>query len=324
MIQEKFETERTDTWMARRKGVSHIKNSLMDSANNMSDVMDRGERTTGITTGFYRLDELISGLQPGNLVVVAARTCIGKTSFVLNIAQHVSLRRKTGVLIFSLEMQKLDLTDKLLCSLARVNSHRYKTGTLDDVEMLRIIEAAASLSKALIYIDDTGDISLSGIRSVSKQLMSEEEVGLVIVDSIHQLHMKAESRFQELSKIARELKVLAMQLNVPIIAVSQLRQSQQLPGEHKKPKTLEDLRSPSLDDLTESGSIEQNADVVILLSRPEAEGVTDPMVKGLVTVNVAKNRNGRTGHFELTFTSENQMFENLDEDMYAMGILPPR
>jgi replicative DNA helicase len=308
----------------RRQGVSHIKGALVESFDRMTEVMDSGERTTGVTTGFYRLDELISGLQPANLIIVGARTSTGKTSFALNVAQHVSLLRKTGVLIFSLEMRKMEIADRLLCGHARVDSHRFKIGQLDEVELQRIIEAAGALSRAPIYIDDTGDISMSGIRSTARQMVSKGDVGLVIVDYIQQLHTKAESRVQEVSKIARELKVLAMQLDVPVIAVSQLRRPPQPPGERKRPKAVEDLRGPSLEDLKESGSIEQNADVVILLFRPEAEGVTDPMVQGLAKVHVAKNRNGRTGHFDLVWIGEYTKFENLDEDMYAMDVIPPK
>ena len=320
MTPEEFKAEPT----AECQGVSHIKGLLIESANCMSEAMERNMRTTGLTTGFYRLDELTSGLQPGNLIVIAARTSTGKTSFALNIAQHVSILRKTGVLIFSLEMRMMEIANRLQCGLAHVDSNRYKTGKLDEIELQRIIKAAASLSEAPIFIDDTGDITLSKIRSISKELVSNGEVGLVIVDSIQQLHTEAESRYEELSKITRELKTLAMQLDVPVLAVSHLRQPQLSLGESKEQKTIEDLRSPSLDDLSESGGIEQIADVVLLLFRPEAEGISDPEVKGIATVNVAKNRNGRTGQFELNFSSENQMFENLDEDMYALGVLAPR
>lgn len=291
----------------RREGLTHIRNPLQASFNRMSDAMEKGSRVTGVPTGFYDLDGLTSGLQPSNLVIVGGRTSMGKTSFALNVAHHAAVRENIGVLIFSLEMNKTDIAERLLLSEARVDSGKYRTGDVTEKDLDRIVHAAGTLSNAPIFIDDTGDIKLLEMRSIARKLLStEKNVGLIIVDYIQLMYSdkRTESRAQEVSRIARDLKVMAMDLEVPVIAVSQLR---------RPPPTVQ-KKDPSLEDLKESGGIEQNADLVVLIYRPEVDDPKNMDVKGVAEVNLAKHRNGRTAKFKLYWMGSYSKFENPAED----------
>jgi replicative DNA helicase len=277
------------------------------SFNRMSDAMEKGSRITGVPTGFYDLDGLTSGLQPSNLVIVGGRTSMGKTSFALNVAHHAAVREGIGVLIFSLEMNKTDIAERLLLSEARVDSGKYRTGDVDEKDLDRIVHAAGTLSNAPIFIDDTGDIKLLEMRSIARKLIStEKNVGLIIVDYIQLMYSdkRTESRAQEVSRIARDLKVMAMDLEVPVLAVSQLR---------RPPPTVQ-KKDPSLEDLKESGGIEQNADLVVLIYRPEVDDPKNMDVKGVAEVNLAKHRNGRTAKFKLYWMGSYSKFENPAEE----------
>lgn len=291
----------------RREGLSHIRNPLLASFNRMSEAKVRGSRVTGVPTGFYDLDKLTSGLQASNLVIVGGRTSMGKTSFALNIAHHAAVREEIGVLIFSLEMNKTDIAERLLLSEARVDSGRYRTGDVDENDMERIVHAANTLNDAPIFVDDTGDIKLLEMRSIARKLLSSEKsVGLIIVDYIQLMYgdRRTESRAQEVSRIARDLKVMAMDLEVPVIAVSQLR---------RPPPTVA-KKDPSLEDLKESGGIEQNADLVLLIYRPEVDDPKNMDVKGKAEINLAKHRNGRTDKFNLYWMGSYSKFENPAEE----------
>ncbi|PKQ27912.1 MAG: replicative DNA helicase [Candidatus Anoxymicrobium japonicum] len=291
----------------RREGLTHIKNPLLNSFNRMSEAKDKGSPITGVPTGFYDLDRITSGLQPSNLVIVGGRTSMGKTSLALNIAHHAAVREGIGVLIFSLEMNKTDIAERLLLSEARVDSSKYRTGNVDDKEMDRIVNAAGILNQAPIFIDDMGDVKLLEMRSIARKLMStEKNVGLIIVDYIQLLYSdkRSESRAQEVSRIARDLKVMAMDLEVPVIAASQLR----------RPPPTTTRKDPSLEDLKESGGIEQNADVVILIYRPEMDDPKNMDVKGIAEINLAKHRNGRTARFKLYWMGSYSKFENPAEE----------
>jgi replicative DNA helicase len=291
----------------RREGLTHIRNPLQLSFNRMSDAMEKGSRITGVPTGFYDLDAITSGLQPSNLVIVGGRTSMGKTSFALNVAHHAAVREGIGVLIFSLEMNKTDIAERLLLSEARVDSTKYRTGDVDEKDLERIVHAAGTLSNAPIFIDDTGDIKLLEMRSIARKLLStEKNVGLIIVDYIQLMYSdkRTESRAQEVSRIARDLKVMAMDLEVPVMAVSQLR---------RPPPTVQ-KKDPSLEDLKESGGIEQNADVVVLIYRPEVDDPRNMDIKGVAEVNLAKHRNGRTAKFNLYWVGSYSKFENPAEE----------
>jgi len=291
----------------RREGLSHIRNPLLMSFNRMSEAKEKGSAVTGVPTGFHDLDKITSGLQPSNLVIVGGRTSMGKTSFALNVAHHAAVREDIGVLIFSLEMNKTDIAERLLLSEARVDSGRYRTGDIDETDMERIVHAAGILSNAPIYIDDTGDLKLLEMRSIARKLLStEKNVGLIIVDYIQLMYSdkRTESRAQEVSRIARDLKVMAMDLEVPVLAVSQLR---------RPPPTVQ-KKDPSLEDLKESGGIEQNADLVVLIYRPEMDEPQNMDKKGVAEINLAKHRNGRTAKFNLYWMGSYSKFENPAEE----------
>jgi replicative DNA helicase len=291
----------------RREGLTHIRNPLLTSFNRMSEAKEKHSAVTGVPTGFTDLDRITSGLQPSNLVIVGGRTSMGKTSFALNVAHHAAVREDIGVLIFSLEMNKTDIAERLLLSEARVDSCKYRTGDVDEKDMERIVHAAGTLSNAPIFIDDTGDLKLLEMRSIARKLMStEKNVGLIIVDYIQLMYSdkRTESRAQEVSRIARDLKVMAMDLEVPVLAVSQLR---------RPPPTVQ-KKDPSLEDLKESGGIEQNADLVVLIYRPEVDDPRNMDIKGVAEINLAKHRNGRTDRFNLYWMGSYSKFENPAEE----------
>jgi replicative DNA helicase len=288
-----------------RSGMSHVREPLVDSFNRMTEARVRGSRITGVPTGFYELDAMTSGLQPSNLIVIGGSTSMGKTSFALNVAHHAAVRERKGVLVFSLEMNKTEIAERLLLSEARVDSWKYRNGTIDEQEFSTIVEAAGVLSNAPIYIDDTGDMSVMQIRTVARQLMSREEISLIIVDYIQLMYSdNSENRAHEISRIARDLKITAMDLRVPVIAVSQLR----------RPAPTAMSKKPKLEDLKESGGIEQNADLAILIYRPERDNPKDDNLKGIAEINLAKHRNGRTGEFRLYWMSSFSKFENPAEE----------
>lgn len=285
----------------RREGLSHIKDPLVTSFHRMSEAKERGSTITGVPTGFHDLDRITSGLQPSNLVVIGGRTSMGKTSLALNVAHNTSVHHGRGVLIFSLEMSKTEIAERLLLGEAEVSSSDYRRGSLDSKDMVKVVNSADLLSNAPIFIDDTGDITMSEMRSTARHLKSKENIDLIIVDYIQLMYQKGiENRAQEVSKLARDLKVMAMELEVPVIAVSQLR---------RPPATIT-KGPPSLEDLKESGGIEQNADVVILIYRPEVDDPKNLEIKGDVEVNIAKHRSGETGKFPLLWIGECTKFRN--------------
>ena len=290
----------------RRERLAHIKEPLVESFNRMEKARERGSIITGVETGFTTLDKWTAGLQPSNMIVVGGRTSMGKTSFALNIAMHVGLNEGVGILIFSMEMSRVELSERLLCSQARIDSSDYRTGRISDEGFEKIVNTTGVLYNAPIFIDDTGDITMLEMRSKARQLLARENVGLIIVDYIQLMHIPGfrEGRTQEVTRIARDLKVLAMELEVPVIAVSQLR----------RPQLTVTKKEPSLEELRESGAIEQNADVVLLLYRPEVDDPGARGVQGIAEINLAKHRNGRTGKFRLSWIGAYTRFENLAEE----------
>jgi len=309
-VDEAFDQAETSVFSVgrrmHREGLTHIREPLVQSFNRMSEAREKGSKITGVASGFYALDDWTSGLQPSNLIVVGGRTSMGKTSFALNIAHNIAVHSDVGVLLFSLEMSKTEISDRLLCSEARIDSRTYRIGKIEDQDMEKVVNAAAVLSNAPIFLDDTGDITIMEMRTIARQLMARENVGLIIVDYIQMMHIPGfrEGRVQEVSRVARDLKVMASELEVPVIAVSQLRRT---PAAVTK-------KEPSLEDLRESGAIEQNADLVILLYRPEADFPDDPGVRGVAVIDLAKHRNGRTGKFNLAWIGSYTKFENMAEE----------
>lgn len=281
---------------------------------------EKGE-ASGIATGFHKLDHMTSGLQPSDFVIIAGRPSMGKTALALNIALNAALDHKHTVALFSVEMSAEQLVQRMVCTLAKANAHRLRTGYFGDDEWKLIAEASNKLYGAPIYIDDTTDITHLGMRAKCRRLKAEHGLGLVVVDYLQLLrsHRNIDNRVQEISEIARGLKSLARELKVPVIAASQLSRAVE---------RREDKR-PMLSDLRESGSIEAEADLVLMLYRPDyyvmkevedteeirgKEGVQEGRRNVEVTeVLISKHRNGPTGTVKLGFVKEFASFENLYE-----------
>jgi len=265
---------------------------------------ERKELITGVPTGFEKLDELTSGFQNKDLVVVAARPSMGKTALALNMAEHVAVKAGRTVGVFSLEMSKEQLFLRLLCAHARVNAHHLRTGRLGRDEWTRLTLAFGELTDAKIFIDDTPGISIFEMRAKSRRLKSERGLDLLIVDYLQLVRGRAryENRTQEISDISRSLKGLAKELGIPVIALSQLsRAPEQRGGDHR----------PQLSDLRESGAIEQDADVVLFIFREEVYKPTEEN-RGVAQIIIGKQRNGPIGTIDLAFLKEYTKFENLE------------
>jgi replicative DNA helicase len=288
-------------------GVTHIKDLVTESFATIERIYEKKETYTGVPSGFRDLDDKTSGFQPSDLIIIAGRPAMGKTSFALNIAQHAAQEAKTPVLFFSLEMSKESLAMRLLCSEARVDHQRLRKGLLTDTDWGRLARAAGVLSDADLFIDDTPGVRVMEMRAKARRLQAElkkqdKSIGLIFMDylQLSSLGKRVESREREISEISRSLKGLAKELNVPVIALSQLS---------RKPESRESKR-PQLSDLRESGAIEQDADVILFVFREE-EYTQDKDKEGLADVIVGKQRNGPTGTVNLRFFKEYTRFENL-------------
>jgi replicative DNA helicase len=265
---------------------------------------DREGRLTGLETGFYDLDDLTSGLQPSELIVLAARPSMGKTSLALNIAAHVALKKKP-VALFSLEMAHEQIARNILCAHARIDSHRLRRGRLTEAEMRELGRAMIELSEAPLFIDDTAQLSPMEIRAKARRLKSQNDIQLIIVDYLQLMESPgAESRQQEISMVSRRLKALARELRIPVLAVAQLNRGVEDRLDHK----------PRMSDLRESGSIEQDADVVALLHRRSYYADGEEGDEGAAELIIAKQRNGPTDTIKLTFLKHCMRFENFRQD----------
>jgi replicative DNA helicase len=266
----------------------------------LEHIQQRDSAFAGVPTGFVDVDNLLSGLQKGNLLVIAARPGVGKSSFVTNIARNVAADSGVPVAMFSLEMSRFEIGMRLLCGEARVAWDRVRSGRMATEEWTRIVEAAEILHETPLYIVDSGNVTIVDIRAKARRLRSRPEgLGLIIVDYLQLMsgHLRTENRQQEVAEISRSLKLLAKELEIPVIAVSQL---------NRNPETRADKR-PQLSDLRESGSIEQDADVVMFIHRDDSD---DPQVKGKADIIVAKHRNGPTATIPLTFLPSLTLFRN--------------
>jgi replicative DNA helicase len=294
-----------------RGGAHPIREIVKDCIETIDRLYQRKENITGIPTGFHEFDMQTAGLQRSDLVVIAARPAMGKSAFVANIAEHVAIIEKIPTLFFSLEMSKEQLAQRMLCSQARVNSHKVRTGFLAQSDWPKLTAAASKLSEAPLYIDDTAGISILELRAKARRLKSQHDIQLLILDYLQLMRsdVAAENRQQEISIISRSLKALARELRVPIIAVSQLSRAVENRADHR----------PQLSDLRESGAIEQDSDLVVLLMREEYYNQTEEN-RGLAEINIAKQRNGPVGTVKLTFLKELTRFENVE---IARAISPP-
>lgn len=286
-----------------RESYVPLKDVLVETLEKLEYMASHGGDTVGIASGLGDLDRLTSGFQPSDLIILAARPSVGKTSLGLNVARNVALKVGLPVLVFSLEMSKEQVAQRLLCSEAALSSQKLRNGFLNEEEWRRLSSALGRLGEAKIFIDDTPSISVMEVRTKCRRLQAEHGLGMVIVDYLQLMRpsKKAENRQQEISEISRSLKGLARELNVPVIALSQLSRAVE-----QRQKQI-----PQLSDLRESGAIEQDADIVMFLySDPE-----DP--ENTIQLIVAKQRNGPTGTIRLFFSREICRFEDLDVDHTA-------
>ncbi|MCD6225813.1 replicative DNA helicase [bacterium] len=275
-----------------------LREALAESFDRLDELQKQGGGIRGIPTGFIDLDNLLAGLQKSNLIVLAARPGVGKTALGLNIARYVSVEEKRPVCIFSLEMSKEELVDRLLIRQAQIDSWKMKTGNLDEGDFSNLSEAMGILAEAPLYIDDTPALSVLEMRTKARRLQIETGLDLIIVDYLQLIRGRGlENRVQEVSEISQGLKNLARELKVPVLALSQLSRAVEVRGTQR----------PRLADLRESGSIEQDADVVIFLYREDEEN------REAVTCEVAKHRNGPVGNFGLYFNPKFISFFNLEE-----------
>ena len=293
-------------------GFARLRELLHDAYDRLDYLHAHRGEISGVRTGFTDLDALTTGLQKSDLVIVAARPSVGKTSFALNVAEHAAVKDRRTVGLFSLEMSKEQLVLRLLSSVANIDSQRLRTGFLEEMDFARIAPAMNSLSEAPLYIDDTPNISTMELRTKARRLQAETGLDMLIVDYLQLMQASTTNRdanrVQEVSEISRGLKALARELNVPVIALSQLS---------RQPE-MRESKEPRLSDLRESGSIEQDADLVLFLWREKERGGDDQEQDGeVVKLKLAKHRNGPTGEIDLWFRKRQTRFVSYAGERYA-------
>ena len=291
-----------------RTGFLPMRQLVLQGYSAIEEYRQRKVHVTGVPSGFYDLDEMTAGFQKSDFVVIAGRPSMGKTALAMNIAENVAVRTKAKdrrtVAVFSLEMSRESLVQRMLCSLAKVDIHKIRRGYASAEEYKRLQNAAAELHEASIYIDDTAAIGILEMRAKARRLVSEVPLGLILVDYLQLIRgpQDSENRQQEISSISRSLKALAKELQVPVIALSQLSRAVETRGGSKR---------PMLSDLRESGAIEQDADVVLFVYRPEVYESDPAKMDGKAEIIIAKQRNGPTGSVDLAFIRECTRFESL-------------
>ena len=298
---EKSVFEISDRGARRRGGFQPLKTLLTSAVDRIDQLFKASNPITGVATGYSDLDEMTSGLQPSDLVIVAGRPSMGKTSFAMNIAENAAVGHKLPVAIFSMEMPGEQLAMRMMSSLGRINAHRVRTGKLEDDDWPRLTSAIGMLADAPLFIDDTPALSPMELRARARRLKREHGLGLIVIDYLQLMQSPDanENRATEISSITRSLKGLAKELNVPIIALSQLNRSlEQRPN-----------KRPVMSDLRESGAIEQDADVIFFIYRDEVYN-EDSQDKGTAEIIIGKQRNGPIGKVRLTFLGEYTRFEN--------------
>jgi replicative DNA helicase len=288
------------------RGFMGVQEIIRESFGSVDAFLQRGSRITGLETHYVDLDEKTSGFQKSDLIIIAARPSMGKTSFAMNIAENVAIEDRKTVAVFSLEMSKEALLQRMLCSVARVDAHKFRTGSLWQDDMRKITRAIEQLAEAPIFIDDTPGITISEMRAKARRLLqSKGALDLIVVDYLQLMSgggKRYENRTQEVSAISRGLKALAKELAVPVMALSQLSRAPESrgAGDHR----------PQLADLRESGSIEQDADVVAFIFREEVYKPDDPELDGVAELIIRKQRNGPTGTVKLAFLKSSTRFES--------------
>ncbi len=305
--------EKTIFEIAQQKSsqeVQPITNLLMQTVEQLEFRYNNKGSYTGVPSGYYDLDTLLAGFQKSDLIILAARPSMGKTAFALNIAQNIGIQNKIPVMIFSLEMSSVQLTQRILCSEAEIDAQKARTGELNASEWEKIANCMNTIHEAPILIDDSSGVTLSDIRAKARRIKTKyPDLGLIIIDYLQLIEDKSTSdRFQAISSISRGLKSLARELNVPVIALSQLSRK----VEERTVKT------PMLSDLRESGAIEQDADVVMFVHREEYYDKENPELKNKAKIIVAKQRNGPTGDADLLFFGSTTKFKNKTKPMVEL------
>ncbi|MBQ6449387.1 replicative DNA helicase [bacterium] len=299
-LMDKVEQEIFSVSMSREgQKFVHIKDTLEESFNRIEQIQRSGAAFQGLPTGLTGVDNILSGMLPSNLIILAARPATGKTAFALNIASNLAIKHKKKVAFFSLEMSKEELVDRLIVNQADVDAFKLKTGRLTtDFDIPKISEAMGVLAEANIFIDDSPGLSIFDMRTQARRLMMQQHIDLLIVDYLQLAHGRTkDNRVQEVSEISQGLKNIARELKIPVIALSQLSRQVENRGGDKVPQ---------LSDLRESGSIEQDADVVIFLYRKNDD------VRDIVDVKIAKHRNGPVGNVSVAFIGNKMRFADLD------------
>ena len=293
-----------------RRGFRPVKELLVDALDRIDQLFQQDNPITGVATGYYELDAMTSGLQPSDLVIVAGRPSMGKTAFALNLAQNAAIKESVGVAIFSMEMPSEQLAMRMLSSLGRIDQHKVRTGRLADDDWPRLTHSVGILSEAKLFIDDTPALSPGELRARCRRLAREHGLGMIIIDYLQLMQVtgSGENRATEISEISRGLKALAKELNVPVVALSQLNRSLEQRTDKR----------PVMSDLRESGAIEQDADVIMFIYRDEVYD-EDTMDKGIAEVIIGKQRNGPIGTRKLRFFGEYTTFENLAYDEFNSG-----
>ncbi len=291
-----------------KKSFQGMDRAVRDALEYIEAIHSNTKQRFSVPTGFYELDEMLGGFQKSDLIIIAARPSMGKTAFALTLARNAAIDHKIPVGIFSLEMSTMQLVIRLLCAEGRLNAHLVRTGKLPHEEGVKLSKNAHKLIDSPIYVDDLPAQSVLEIRAKARRLKAEKNIGMIIIDYLQLMQgpAKSESREREISHISRSLKSLAKELNIPVIALAQL---------NRAVETRNDKR-PQLSDLRESGSIEQDADVVLFLNRPEYYGIKtfsddSSPTEGIAEVIIGKQRNGPTGEIRLAFVKEYARFENL-------------
>ncbi|MHB8921698.1 MAG: replicative DNA helicase [Halothiobacillus sp.] len=284
-----------------QRGFRPIKELMAGAMDRVAELFEREEAITGLATGFKDFDEMTSGLQAGDLVIVAGRPSMGKTTFAMNIAEHIAISGKKAVAVFSMEMPGEQLALRMLSSIGRVDQTKVRTGRLDDHDWHRLTSAVGILSQTEIHIDDTPALSPSDLRSRARRLARTCELGVIVVDYLQLMQVPGtkENRTNEISEISRSLKAIAKELKVPVVALSQLNRSlEQRPN-----------KRPVMSDLRESGAIEQDADLIVFIYRDEVYD-KESAQKGMAEIIIGKQRNGPIGNLFLTFRGQNTRFED--------------
>jgi replicative DNA helicase len=290
-----------------RAGFTPLRDLVQGSFAAIERLQQHKGMVTGVPTGFIDLDEMTSGLQPSDLVLVAARPSMGKTSFVLNIAQHIGTTTDMTVGIFSLEMSKEQLFMRMLTGEARIDAHRFRTGYLNEKDYGKLSHALGTLAEARVFIDDSASIGVLEMRAKARRLKAEHGLNLIIIDYLQLMSGRGrfESRQAEIASISRSLKGLAKELSIPVVALSQLSRASETRADHR----------PQLSDLRESGALEQDADVVMFIYREEqyrdSDGNHNQEAEGTAEIIIGKQRNGPIGTVKLAFVKEHTRFENL-------------